>query len=125
MALTDDDLQKISQLMTDSFQHLFMPYVDAKIDELRGEMNERFAEVNERFAEVNERFAEVNERFAEVNERFAEVNERFNEMNEHFAAVHERIDDSIALNGRYFNDCASKNEHRVLEKRVKVLELAA
>ena len=65
------------------FEQIVIPYVDAKISELRSDMNEGFA------------------------------------------AVHARIDEAIALNGKYLNDCASKKEHEDLEKRVSTLELAA
>lgn len=75
MSLTKDDLQQIKNIVSQefvlAFEHIVIPYVDAKIDELRREIK--------------------------------------GEMNERFADVHQRFDEVIALNAKYYQDCASKN----------------
>ena len=55
--------------------------MNARLDEFRAEVNDRFGEINTRFGEVNTRFGEVNTRFGEVNARFDEINARFEQMN--------------------------------------------
>lgn len=96
MALSKNDLKKISELFselfskhfseyfsvhfTHAFKQVVIPYVDTKIGELR------------------------------------------RDMNDNFASVHARIEYSIALNSKYLKDCASKKEHLTLKRRVDVLE---
>jgi hypothetical protein len=45
---------------------LLMGYINAKIDGLRSEMNERFNGVNDRIAGINQRFDAINQRFDDM-----------------------------------------------------------
>lgn len=54
---------------------------NARVDDLRADMNARFGDLNARFGDVNARFDEVNARFDEVNARIDEVNARIDVTN--------------------------------------------
>ena len=106
--LVKKDLSEIEKLINKSiytsFEQLFIPYVDATSAEIKAELKSEIRELRE-----------------EMDFRFKSLR---GDMNEGFATVHSRIDDAIALNGRYYEDCATKKEHNALEKRVKKLEVA-
>lgn len=109
MSLTKNDLQQIEKLINrslfESFEKILIPYVDASITSLKLEMDDKFAEINLKFEQIDEQFRELR-----------------GEMNEHFAIVHSRIDEAIALNGRYYEDCAKKEDLQALELRIEKLE---
>jgi hypothetical protein len=112
MSLTKKDLSEIEKLINktvfSAFEQLLIPYVDATNKELKEEIRDDMA------IGFKSLKSEIRE----------EIQELRGDMNEGFAQVHARIDDAIALNGRYYEDCATKKEHKRLEKRVKKLELA-
>ncbi len=96
-----------SEVFVQGFENYVIPYVDSKFNELKGEMDHRFEKMDIRFEKVDETFKKLN-----------------NNMDKHVLSLHERIDDSITLNDRYYYDCATKNEHKALITGVNRLESA-
>ena len=78
--------------------------LDKKIDNLQGEMNERFKEVDYKFGVVFERFNEVDARFNEVDAKF------------------ETVFDELHLIRNELKEKVSRDEFLILEKRVVMLE---
>jgi hypothetical protein len=97
-----------SLVFVQGFENHVIPYVDSKFCELKGEMNDRFAAVDEKFEKIDETFKMFNKK-----------------LDTHVLSLHERIDDSIKLNGRYYDECATKKDHKSLSKRVSRLELVS
>ena len=120
MSLTKNDLKEIENLINkslfESFEKILIPYVDASISSVKTELKE---EIRDLRSEMNFKFREFRE---EVDDRFRDLR---GDMNEGFAVVHTRIDESIALNGRYFEECAKKEDLHALEARVTNLEMVA
>lgn len=63
MNLTKEDLLQISQLINQGFENLFMPYFDAKLDVLRGDLRK---EIQEFKKDTQENFLIVHERIDEA-----------------------------------------------------------
>ena len=65
---------------------------DAKIDDLRAEMEERFTAVDQRFAASEERFAAIDQRFEAIDQRFEAIDRRLIAIDRRFAAIDRRFD---------------------------------
>ena len=119
MSLTTDDLQQIERLISkgfaDGFQHLVIPYVDARIGELRDELIGR---MDEQFGRVDKQFGRIDERFNQLERKLT------NRMDEQFLCLNEKIDENTASIGHYFEQCVTKKEFAGHKKRIRKLELA-
>jgi septal ring factor EnvC (AmiA/AmiB activator) len=107
MALTDQDLRKISHLFDDKFDR-----IDAQFGAVRGDIDnlalataQQFAQVDMQFAQVDKQFAQVDMQFAQVDKQFAQVHSQLSEIKEDLAVVKDVVKDhSFRL---------SRLEHRV------------
>jgi len=92
--------------------------VDAKVEDLRTEMNYKFEVVFEKFDEVDKRFEDVDKRFDEVDKRFEDVDKRFNEVDKRF----DEVTDELRIIRNELKEKVGRDEFLALEKRVIILE---
>jgi chromosome segregation ATPase len=119
MALAQDDLQQIQQLIDQSLAvrpELNSSNVRYELDirerivrveeELKHQRelmmqgfensNKRFeemrADMNKRFEQVDKRFEQVDKRFEQVDKRFEQVDKRFEQIDKHLTIITNRID---------------------------------
>ena len=68
----------------------------------------------------------LEQRFDGLERRFDGLEKRFDglehKLNFHVAALHERIDETNANIGYYFEQCASKDDHHKLVQRMEKVE---
>ncbi|MFQ3611064.1 MAG: hypothetical protein SNJ72_06145 [Fimbriimonadales bacterium] len=101
---------------------------DARIEQLREEMYQRFAETNQRIDETNQRIDQLREemyqRFAETNQRIDETNQRmeqrFAETNQRIDETNLRIDETNARMEQRFDEVNQRFEK--IEKRLDKVE---
>jgi septation ring formation regulator EzrA len=106
--------------------------LDKKIEDFRGEVNEKFKEVDykfevvfEKFDEVDKKFDEVDKKFDEVDKRFDEVDKRFDEVDKRFDEVDKRFDEvagELRVIRHELKEKVGRDEFILLEKRVAALE---
>ncbi|CAA9892134.1 conserved hypothetical protein [Candidatus Methylobacter favarea] len=119
MALAQEDLQQIQQLIEQSlaahpeFANANVRYeldirerivrVEEELKHQRELMmqgfensNKRFEEMNKRFdemrADMNKRFEQVDKRFEQVDKRFEQVDKRFEQIDKHLTIITTRLD---------------------------------
>jgi septation ring formation regulator EzrA len=99
--------------------------LDKKIEDFRGEVNEKFKEVDYKFEIVFEKFDEVDKKFDEVDKRFDEVDKRFDEVDKRFDEVDKRFDEvagELRVIRHELKEKVGRDEFILLEKRVAALE---
>jgi ribonuclease HI len=65
--------------------------MDAKVEQLRHDMNRRFDRVDERFGDVYARFDDVYARFDDVYARFDRIDRHFDRVNQRFDSLEGRV----------------------------------
>jgi cytochrome c biogenesis factor len=138
MSLTKNDLSQISTLFNQGFEQIVIPYVDKKIEELRGEFSGLKSEFRDFKHETQENFFKVYEKMSiqeeelrsfkkDTQENFFKVYEKMSiqekelrsfkkDTQENFLIAHEKIDENTRSVGHYYQK---------IDKRVTKLELAA
>jgi len=76
-------MSSANQVLIEHFDSKFDLLLDGyamtnkKIDDLRGEMNNRFEAIDARFNAIDERFEAVDDRFNAIDKRFAAIDDKF------------------------------------------------
>src|ERR1700749_1435395 len=67
-------------------------WTDARGDDFKETVNQRFDQVDKRFDQVDKRFEQVDKRFEQVDKRFEQVDKRFEQVDQRFEQVDKRFD---------------------------------
>lgn len=109
MALTKEDLRQINELFINGINTLIIPSLQ-KLLEWRDEIDEWRDEIDGWRDEIDEWRVEVDGWRKDTDKGFVSLNES--------------IKDNTLMVGDYFQKCSTKDEYRILSKRVKYLELS-